>query len=131
MAAISDLHALRAVLNAGELSSNLLRSNPPWLLGSGKLGSPCERMQRATLTSAAILSGDPVVGCPLGASALHAWLAARYAGLLVLKLWGRSIPIPPLVEGSGKFGTPWLRMQREYAKYWASSLLEEADDPGV
>jgi hypothetical protein len=39
--------------------------------------------------------------------------------------------MPPLVVGSGKFGTWWLRMHRAYARNWAISLRGEALDAGV
>src|SRR5580704_13743190 len=100
----------------GELSSNLLLSNAPWLLGSGKPERPCERMQRAHLTSATILWAVSAGDCcpPPGNNGRHVRLAAANTGLLRF----RSLPGPPLiwnatpppagVVGSGKSATPWL-----------------------
>jgi hypothetical protein len=46
------LQAVSAAMNAGddELIPGALRVNPPLELGSGKLETPCERMQRAKLS---------------------------------------------------------------------------------
>ncbi len=122
----SDLQTLLAVWNAGEPLSSLALSNAPWLFGSGKLGTPCERMQRAHRTSAAIFGEGGVEGCaPAGSNAWHAWLADLYVGLLGF----RSLPGPASMEnatpppggvlGSGKSETPWLRIHREYARNFA------------
>jgi hypothetical protein len=111
----------------------LLLSNAPWLLGSGKLGTPCERRQRAHLSSAAMFAppGRPD-RCPPGPNARHAWLADLNAG----SLWFRSLPGPASiwnatpppgrVVGSGKSETPWLRTHRAYAR---SSALGDPEPP--
>ena len=89
-------------------------------------------MQRAQLTSAAIFWAESVgASPPPGSSVRQAWLAASYVGLCTFKsLPGppiREIEIaPPLVVGSGKSLTPWLRMHREYAKNWAIVPREDA-----
>src|SRR5437773_9735319 len=93
-------------------------------------------MQRANFTSAAIFWADAVVGCaPPGASARHAWLAAMNVGLFGFRsLPGPPcsvIPTPPLLLGSGKSETPWLRTHRAYARNWAITPPEEAFDAGV
>jgi hypothetical protein len=125
------VHALLAVWNAGVVSLNFALSNAPWLFGSGKLGTPCDRIHRAHRTSAAIFGEGPVAGCtPAGSNARQVWLADLYVGLLEF----RSLPGPPLIEnatpppagvvGSGKSETPCERIHREYARNWA---LVDAD----
>jgi hypothetical protein len=96
-------------------------------------------MQRGHLTSAAILGADSAAGCPPpGNNPRHAWLAALNVGLRRF----RSLPGPPWIEiaapppglvmGSGKSETPRLRIQREYAKSWATPLLDpEPAIPGL
>lgn len=48
-----DLHACRAAWNAGDCGFNPLplRSMPPLVLGSGKVGTPWERMHLASLSA--------------------------------------------------------------------------------
>jgi hypothetical protein len=104
----------------------------PWPLGSGKLGTPFDRMQMEYLSAAALavaFSAD-VCGPRLGRVFLQTWSAALYAGAPPLTLGvgpklGR--PLDPIV-GSGKSVTPRERMQPENLTAIASAA---ADAPGL
>jgi hypothetical protein len=52
---ISDWHAFEALWNAGEflLTPVPVRVSCPLFFGSGKFGTPCERMQRANFSASA------------------------------------------------------------------------------
>jgi hypothetical protein len=58
--------------NAGVVSLNFALPNAPWLFGSGKLGTRCDRIQRAHRTSAAIFGEGRVADCtPAGSIERH------------------------------------------------------------
>src|ERR1700727_2432866 len=96
-------------------------------------------MQSANLTSVASSCADSAGGLlPFGCSDLQARLAALNAGLLGLRSprvpTPMLTPLPPLLLltlGSGKSGTPWLRMHREYARAWAAGSLADELPAGL
>src|ERR1019366_5924305 len=107
------------------------------MTGSGKSGRPCRRMHLendspAVLWRSEALGGPPAgPGCSVGRAAVgqgtpgrfaptfaHIFEALRKAGAWGLTpAWRRSpTPWPPGPKnGSGKFGTPWVRMQCAFA----------------
>jgi hypothetical protein len=117
--------ALAACLNAGDWTSVPLpmagkyspganvsvATSDTVVSGSGKRMNPCVRMHRANASaarnSAAVGSGGPCKCRPTGCSCAQAFWAARKAG----KAGSGSAPFEP---GSGKFGTPFARMQSAY-----------------
>jgi hypothetical protein len=117
-------HVCSAALNWGELGAATFwaRSSAPPGWGSGKFGTPRERMHRANLNIACCCAA---VGCLAVDSAPFGW-SLRHARAARLNR-GESTSIPdstsfrgsrricPVPPGSGKFGTPWLRMHAEYA----------------
>jgi len=93
--------------------------------GSGKFGTPCERMQRAMARAAAFIfavsaaEGVPPLGRYLRQVCIAAWNAGALTEtpLTVIELpeparWPAWIRMPPwpLFPGSGKLGTPCERM---------------------
>jgi signal transduction histidine kinase len=84
------------------------------VVGSAKLGTPCERMQRASASSWSFpLSDDPdwpSGGCASFAQACWAALSAGDCGLMSL-----GMASPACAVGSGKLGTPCARMHRAYS----------------
>ena len=79
------------------------------LVGSAKLGTPCERMHLASASSCTfLLSDDFASPLPLCASLAQAPWADLKAGASVLMSLG--MISPPVEPGSGKFGTPCVRM---------------------
>jgi hypothetical protein len=92
--------------------------NPPFLFGSGKLGTPCERMHCANLMSLARVAGETELDVPPPRRLWHACLAARYVG----EFWSMPSlavilnPTDPFsTVGSGKLDTPCERMHSEYS----------------
>jgi hypothetical protein len=96
-------------------------------VGPGQFATPCERMHRANFTmslpiccTTAGLGGTP--GPPSGSRGPQARVAAWNSGLVATSstwLFGHT----PLLLGSGKFGTPWRRMQ------WEKASACSADEP--
>src|SRR5215469_8275747 len=83
------------------------------VVGSGKLGTPCFRMHCAVATSCSFCCSEACVGGPPpGNSFLQMARAASTAGEAGLTPVPAML-IPPLPVGSGKLGTPWLRMHLE------------------
>jgi hypothetical protein len=130
-------HVVAACLNAGELTSIVLGTSsetPPRPMaienssgldgggpsvGSGKPLTPWARMHfdSASISFSACSDGGPALpGLLLGSSFAHLVCAALNAGedVLIPEL-GLSW-MSPSGPGSGKFGTPWLRMQSTYAR---------------
>jgi hypothetical protein len=113
---------------------------PAWTFGSGKFGTPWERMQVA-ISSAALLrflTCVAEIGGGLGMYFAHAFWAAWKAGALTgtpltvieapepaLWLCWMRRPPPLVLLGSGKFGTPWERTQ--LANLRPSAWTEAAD----
>jgi hypothetical protein len=103
-------------------------------VGSGKPETPCARMHSdmASISRFACAEGGPCLpGPPPGISFAHRdwadWNAGD-CGLIPEPLW---IWIPPPPLGSGKFGTPWERMQLAKAspEPAAAAGLGVLDDP--
>src|SRR5580704_1926469 len=106
---------------------------PPENVGSGKLGTPCERMHAAAFRYCACSEGviwrfEPSPGPPPDSSLLQASCADLKWGLPVM---AGVTPIAtftslPLVEifGSGKLGTPCARTHAEYATAWLPGEAE-------
>src|SRR5438034_9381841 len=99
--------------------------------GSGKFGTPCERMQaekrRSCSCSFACSAGDGAL--PAGMSFLHARCADRNcgeSGLIPLPGPTETLKSPPL-EGSGKFRIPCERMQAEKERPAAPGELVPLD----
>src|SRR5450755_4726103 len=119
-------------MNCGELGSTPLpaltasRIEPPMKTGSGKLGTPWERIHAEYFNASACACGPtvPFAAWASGDSALHAASAATNCG----ELGSRSDPgvdvmsNPPLT-GSGKSGTPCARM---HCAYFAASGVAAA-----
>lgn len=105
------------------------------VVGSGKLGTPCVRMQRARRSIASLRVSDtgPWSGPPFGISFIHVFWADWNAGDWGLIPELAPIWTPPDEPGSGKFGTPCERMQSANLMPEASALenpgREFADDP--
>ena len=75
------------------------------------------------------------LGCPLneppaGSRCSQAFEAALTCALLTAPsaLMTPALGIPPLLAGSGKFGTPCERIQEEYATSPVESVLPPADE---
>lgn len=90
---------------------------PPLNVGSGKFGTPFERMQAENFKACACCAALTVPPCPPpGCSDWQAFCAACICG----ELGSRSEPALALIcselpTGSGKSGTPCARMHSEYA----------------
>lgn len=82
-------------------------------VGSGKVDRPCLRMHWASASIASLRLSDtgPLGGPAPGISFAHAVCADRNAGDCGLDPDPGPIWIPLPEPGSGKFGTPWARMQ--------------------
>ena len=87
----------------------------PTFLWAGKLGTPLERMHCENLSAWARKLEDWAAVGALGASGLHDFCAAWNVGE------SGSTPLRPFIRkspwlfGSGKPGTPFLRMHCEYS----------------
>lgn len=93
---------------------------PPSGAGPGNLVTPCVRMQRANESRPALSNAKhPLgVGTADGRADPHTPSQATEAKASCGSSISAStffIGIPPLWSGSGKLGTPWVRMQSEYA----------------
>lgn len=82
----------------------------PLLDGSGKLGTPWARMHLEYFSSWARFCGELAL-VPPPISRAQVFRALMNCGERVLMPIDGVITVPPLLDGSGKFGTPWLRMQ--------------------
>jgi hypothetical protein len=96
--------------------------NPPFLFGSGKSGTPCDRMHCANFSSLARFP-DPEFAVPPPRRLEHACRADWYCG----EFWSTPSPAvmlnptdPFCTVGSGKFGTPCDRMHAAYSSASAS-----------
>src|SRR5215471_19712084 len=111
------------------------------MIGSGQFGSPWVRRQRANVRRPLIHCGTTAGGqlpvwahcssccCSavspvFGIRCWQASWAAWYCEVLIPNCRASPLGTCPLRWGSGKFRTPWLRMQAEYATADA-----EVDDP--
>ena len=84
------------------------------VVGSGKLGSPCSRTQRATASSRSLsVSSEEPEALPPGISPAQAFCADRNAGAAVSMLDGM-FGSRPSGSGSGKSGTPCARRHLTY-----------------
>jgi hypothetical protein len=96
--------------------------NPPFLFGSGKSGTPCDRMHLANVSFLARFA-DPEFADPPGRRPWHACRADWYCG----EFWSTLVPEklnptdPFCTVGSGKFGSPCDRMQFAYASACAAA----------
>ena len=74
---------------------------------------PCRRMHSEIWSSRACACADgaPEPGPPAGSRCLHDVWADWNAGELISELEPRGWTLGPPAFGSGKFGTPWERMQ--------------------
>src|SRR3989442_10900090 len=90
---------------------------PPETFGSGKFGTPCDRMHaenlRAHLSALACAAGSTFP--PFGRYFEHADCACLNWGEFGLSPLPPLMVSPPLLSGSGKFGTPFFRMHEENA----------------
>ena len=99
----------------------------PWLLGSGKLATPWVRMHPANFSTASVYDalGEPLpLLAPCGRRLRHDCMADWNCGELGLTPLGTksSIPLGDVeMAESGKFVTPWERMQaaKANALAWA------------
>ena len=104
--------------------------NPPFLFGSGKSGTPCDRMHCANFSSLARFP-DPEFAVPPPRRPAHACRADWYCG----EFWSTPSPAvmlnptdPFCTVGSGKFGTPCDRMHAAYSSASASpDTVADAD----
>jgi hypothetical protein len=106
----------------------LFRESPPEAFGSGKFGTPCERMHVASRSSC---ERDIVLVCPdpparPGSSDWQAFCAISKAGVF---LSSGGIVSCPLLDGSGKSETPCERMHRANFTASASTLGEFGGAP--
>src|SRR4029077_1106450 len=97
------------------------------VVGSGQVGMPWERMQRAKFSR-------PVMIC--GTWAWDGWRSgaqARWAAwnreVLTPTCCGVTLGTPPRLAGSGKSGTPWERMHWEKATAWELTSPTVVDEP--
>ena len=104
--------------------------NPPFLFGSGKSGTPCDRMHCANFSSLARFP-DPEFAVPPPRRLEHACLADWYCG----EFWSTPSPAvmlnptdPFCTVGSGKSGTPCDRMHAAYCSASASASPETVAD---
>src|ERR1700727_618271 len=131
--AASEIPAL-VILKTGPLES---------VVGSGKFGTPWERMHRASFRSAVSIcctrAGGQSLACmhscsccwsdpPVGNRCWQACWAAWYWEVLTPNCWASPLGSCPLLWASGKFGTPWERMQAEEAT--ADGELADPPAPG-
>jgi hypothetical protein len=141
-------HAANADWNAGEsglMPEPLWTKVLPWLLGSGKLGTPWVRMHPANLSTASVYDalGEPLpLLAPCGRRLRHDCMADWNCGELGLTPLGTksSIPLDDVeMAESGKLLTPWERMQaaKANALAWAElapptrGMLGRAAGPSV
>src|ERR1700683_839285 len=111
---------------------------PPENVGSGKFGTPCERMHAAAFRYRDCSEGviwwfEPDPGPPPGSSLLQACWADLKWGLPVIAGVTPIATLPPWpwveIFGSGKLATPCERMQAEYATAWLPGEDELPDPP--
>src|SRR5580700_9220847 len=144
---MSGLHFRCAASNAGDCGST--PAPPSWTpipppgplltVGSGKFGTPCDRMHCAILSAFAFTCAIPPgsafgLGMYFWQVFIADWKAGALTGtpLTVIVcpwplrcedwIWS---PPPPLAPGSGKFGTPWERMQLANC---SPALLRDAEE---
>ena len=96
-------------------AADLSCAPPPVNVGSGKSGTPCERMQAENASRCCcILANCCGLGCPpFGSTFWQACCAARNFGEFGSIPDPGPIEMPPPLLGSGKFGTPCERMHAE------------------
>src|SRR3981081_4319558 len=103
----------------------------PVLSGSGKSGTPCERMHLANCSSWLSICGPGAAGeVASGARCRQAFRADWYTLLLTPRLFGLTCR-RPFAAGSGKSGTPRERMHCATASssWWSDDAPVEEEPP--